>query len=1438
MAEDEMDTSVRVAVRIRPQIPRELIDMCRMCTTVTPNEPQIILGADKAFTFDFVFDTFIQQAEIYNSAVDRLVEGSLKGYNATVLAYGQTGSGKTYTMGTGFETDVHENFEGIIPRAVRHIFAGIERLQQNPYDGNGECLGNIQFSVAAQFMELYNEDIIDLLDPYNKSKVYKIHEDLAGGIAVTGATIKPLNGPTDAMRCLQQGALARTTASTQMNAQSSRSHALFTILIRRQRVISCEESGMPEDDLETLTSKFHFVDLAGSERLKRTGATGERAREGISINCGLLSLGNVISALGDKSKKASHIPYRDSKLTRLLQDSLGGNSQTLMIACISPSDRDFMETLNTLKYANRARNIKNRVQINQDQSSRTISSLRREIAALQLELLEYKQGKRCVDAEGNTSITDAFQESAMLLADNKRMQQRIKAMQETINNLTERNVGLLTNKAVQDWSEAGSDKSVTDLISGYLQEIEKLQARLIESDQMYQQLKKSINSPRNPAFIKAGRSGEMQAELNDLSSDIELKTKLIEQLELSQNRLKIMKQHYEEKLNVLNSKIQNTQQERDQVLANMSMEAGVGGITNSLYDKSDKIKKVRDEYERKISDMQKELRKLQSAQKEHVRQQRELQSQDSQLRTLKNDLFEMKSAKIKLMRKMTEENNRHREEDGRKNKEISKLRKEARKQLNTIKSLEAQQAAKDQILKRRSEQVNALKKDKTKHLSVKAAGRLPNKKNASQAFSARQARIKWESVLRTINRAARSKQAVIELERELERLIAEREDLSRELANVQRRQKIQPTLDLASEEDTLSANLNYIQENITQVQHSIMELEDGKETVNESQALNSMIEDVQTVEEAKFLIEKLSNSAILQTCDIALTNSRLSEREAILNEVQQESQIQQQLLQHVLSNNPSVNISDTFLPHSQYLTSNIAYLQPNNTGIERISEHGNKILPSSPSSRSTSPHPDDSSLKTPKVRRRTALPQDLLFGDVSDKNEMTRSFNQPENSRSFIPLARVPSAPGSLKGLLPMPVNRQTSSKKSASPIFSRKTFDTVTAPVSPRIARKQFLNKASPILDEDVTRTPLALRRLLSREDTDVFSRLGAGQTDPTPGGVIRVTNEKAKLGVPLVCTHVVEGHSSSVLSLLVNDNILYTGSVDRSVKIWDMQHESRPSSLISHPGPIVSLAHDRKTNLLFTACGAFVRVWDNRAGYTKPVKILCSSGSVYTGVSNPGLLQNGESPITALCIGASGNLFSSASDKVRIWDLNSFNCLGKLSGGHQAAVMCVTSWKGENNTDFVATGSKDHYVKVFEVPSNGGLVMPLLHLEPPHYDGVQSLAVTNNALGADAALFSGSRDSGIKRWDLRNGELKQSLNNAHKGWVSGMTISENILLTSCRGGYLRLWNVESCDSLAEIKTDSPINNIVSDRSLIYTAANSGEVRIWRFTNSRGFVS
>lgn len=246
-------------------------------------------------------------------------------------------------------------------------------------------------------------------------------------------------------------------------------------------------------------------------------------------------------------------------------------------------------------------------------------------------------------------------------------------------------------------------------------------------------------------------------------------------------------------------------------------------------------------------------------------------------------------------------------------------------------------------------------------------------------------------------------------------------------------------------------------------------------------------------------------------------------------------------------------------------------------------------------------------------------------------------------------------------------------------------------------------------------------------------------------------------RANVPLHCTHIVDGHSNSVLDLKVHETTLFSAAADRTVKIWDLVTGSISHCLAAHPGPVIAVEYDQKRNLLYSASGAFIRVWDLRTSNSRAIKTLCSSGTTMNGSAPLSLLQSGESPITALCSGPSGSLYTAASDKVRIWDMRSYSCTGKLNGGHQAAVMCVTAWEGPNNSDFVATGSKDHYVKVFEVSSASGLVLPLLHLEPPHYDGVQSLVVGKGSVGVDVELFSGSRDTGIKRWDLRNGELRQ---------------------------------------------------------------------------------
>ncbi|ORX49840.1 hypothetical protein DM01DRAFT_1272729, partial [Hesseltinella vesiculosa] len=272
-------------------------------------------------------------------------------------------------MGTALDEHLHSEQQGIVPRFILDLF---QRLQAKQV---------LDYQVHASFLELYNEDFIDLLNTQTDRRRLNpcdinIRENVSGNIYWTGVREELCTSPQDLLSILTKGSLCRTTGATDMNAVSSRSHAIFTVTLKQT----------------TLTSKFHFVDLAGSERLKRTNAQGDRAREGIAINSGLLALGNVISALGDESRKASHVPYRDSKLTRLLQDSLGGNSQTLMMACVSPAEANFAETLSTLKYANRAKNIRNKVSINQEfaGSSMQANQLRAQLSRLRMELQSLK----------------------------------------------------------------------------------------------------------------------------------------------------------------------------------------------------------------------------------------------------------------------------------------------------------------------------------------------------------------------------------------------------------------------------------------------------------------------------------------------------------------------------------------------------------------------------------------------------------------------------------------------------------------------------------------------------------------------------------------------------------------------------------------------------------------------------------------------------------------------------------------------------------------------------------------------------------------------------------------------------------------------------------------------------------------------------------------
>ncbi|XP_033751505.1 LOW QUALITY PROTEIN: kinesin-like protein KIF27 [Pecten maximus] len=388
------EVNVRVAVRVRPLLPKEKIAGEEICVRVLPNTKQVVVGKDRAFTFDYVLSSKTAQDDVYKSCVESLVKSTFDGYNATVFAYGQTGSGKTFTIGGG-NISCEEEY-GIIPRALKEIFDTIEvNIKKTK-----------KFLVKVSYIEIYKEELQDLLDTETSYKDLHVREDDKGNTVIIGAREVDCESLDDVMTLLEAGTAVRQTGSTQMNEQSSRSHSIFTVVIEQKWTeadvmagkrkpsesseVVDEAINLPQDITHCMSGKFHFVDLAGSERAHRTGNVGDRFKESVHINSGLLALGNVISALGDPKKKSSHIPYRESKITRLLKDSLGGNAQTLMVCCISPATANFDESLNALKYANRARNIKNKPIVNRDVQALRFEEMQCEIKALREELVRQR----------------------------------------------------------------------------------------------------------------------------------------------------------------------------------------------------------------------------------------------------------------------------------------------------------------------------------------------------------------------------------------------------------------------------------------------------------------------------------------------------------------------------------------------------------------------------------------------------------------------------------------------------------------------------------------------------------------------------------------------------------------------------------------------------------------------------------------------------------------------------------------------------------------------------------------------------------------------------------------------------------------------------------------------------------------------------------------
>ncbi|KAM4615073.1 kinesin-like protein KIF21A isoform 2-T2 [Polymixia lowei] len=1563
MSGGQDESTVRVALRIRPQLAREKIEGCHICTYVMPGEPQVFLGKDKAFTYDYVFDMDSQQEALYTHCTEKLIEGCFEGYNATIFAYGQTGSGKTYTMGTGFDVSIGDDELGIIPRAVSHLFRGIEERRQAATE-QGKPVP--EFKINAQFLELYNEEVLDLFDSTRdiearkmKSTI-KIHEDATGGIYTVGVTTRTVTSEAEMMQCLKLGALSRTTASTQMNVQSSRSHAIFTIHLCQVRVCAPDNNDNETDnrlastsemnEFETLTAKFHFVDLAGSERLKRTGATGDRAKEGISINCGLLALGNVISALGDRSKRSTHVPYRDSKLTRLLQDSLGGNSQTVMIACISPSDRDFMETLNSLKYANRARNIKNKVVVNQDRASQQISTLRTEIARLQMELMEYKTGKRMVGEDGVEGINDMVHENSMLQTENNHLRVRVKAMQETIDAQRARLTQLLSDQANQALARAGEgNEEIGNMIHNYIKEIEELRAKLLESEAMSENLRKNLSRASTRSSLYGGgpsfspallapekeatdiiemakkdleklkkkekkkkksvvkeevpdneqergneeAEGEVsdheeaeevegeeddfdiegedsseetdseeldekenfQADLANITCEIAIKQKLIDELENSQRRLHTLKQQYEHKLMMLHSKIRDTQLERDKVLHNM------GSVESCTEEKA---KKIKAEYERKLSSMNKELQKLQSAQKEHARLLKNQSQYEKQLKKLQQDVTEMKKTKVGLMRQMKEQQERNRASECRRNREIATLKKDQRRAEHQLRQLEAQKRQQELILRRKNEEVTALRRQVrptsgkvTRKVSLPEPiqdsshraipGRLQSSGSSSSngarkspvrmgsVYSTRTARAKWQSLERRVTDIIMQRMTISNMEADMNRLLKQREDLTKRRERVSRkREKMavdgadadRSLASLNEEMESLGANIDYINDSIAECQANIMQMEEAKEegdTVDVTAMISSC-----SLSEARFLLDHFMSLSINKGLQAAQKESQVKVMEGRLKQTEINSATQNQLLFHMLKEKAEVN------PELDALLGNA------------LQENGDD---SSSDESTPSPAAESSNLATDllklcgesrprsKARRRTTTQMELLYassGDLSCESP-TGDFSTP-----LLPLTESLEGTASLPGSTP----RQGPDREhTVSPSALSARPAGISGARSPTGAERKSLD-----------RSPLTRRRMLERHTATNSPSPTATPTPPpviaaepkTKGtdykplvaespafegnrGVINpVTAPKTSRGAKLQCVYVAEGHTKPVLCVDATDDLLFTGSKDRTCKVWNLVTGQEIMSLGDHPSSVVSVRYS--SSLVFTVSTAYIKVWDIRDS-AKCIRTLTSSGQVSSGDSCSSLrsltIPPGESQINHIVLNPSGSfLYAAAGNAVRMWDLRKFVSTGKLTG-HLGPVMCLTVDQLGNGQDMVLTGSKDHHVKMFEVAEGvQGSISASHTFDPAHQDGVESLVVHSDS------FYSGSRDYCIKRWDLASKRLLQRSSGAHADYVSalGLVPGSPVLLSGCRGGLLKLWHADSLAPLGEVRGhDSPINSLATNSSQLFTASDDRTVKVWQ---------
>jgi kinesin family protein 4/21/27 len=665
---------------------------------------------------------------------------------------------------------VYEEDQGIVLRVMKDIFDKIVSSE-----------ANVTYTTKVQFLEVYGEEIRDLLDPVaNGANQVQIRETENGEVQMAGAVEETVQTAEQMMQLLEKGTLSRTTGSTLMNVHSSRSHAVFTLMLKQEIK---QPGGL---DVEVRESKFHFVDLAGSERQKRTKSEGKRFKEGIDINKGLLALGNVISALGDDKKRGRvHVPYRDSKISRMLQDSLGGNSRTLMITCISPADVNFEESMTALKYANRARNIKNKPVVN-IKGDQVVAELRGQVQLLQAEVLRLNGGdsggasgaELMAELQANSGgkgsyAADPAMEQRCEVAESE-VQRLSKALQQAKTQMAQMSETALLSRAEADFykskcgtaddseKEQAEKQEAVGVIASYLRQI--------------QELKESVRNNEAELDVARGPQSSAPADQQELiaraRSDIAAAEAAIADAEHTEDadgdsagakdvEVEAMEAEAAESQRVFDQRQRNLSTTVKDLSTNISMKQE---LVDQLERSQAEHEKMKQFYEQKLSEMNEEVRtiqadrerllgevkvaeagvkagqkqtnllkklkekdaelqKLQEKQRQYHEFMRIKERATQQMRELNTQIRNMKKQKVDLAQKLQQERKRMEEQAAARRLEVNRIKKALLKDRADMKLQQLSHEKQERVLRQRVAAITSENKRLQRNqLSGRAAG--------------------------------------------------------------------------------------------------------------------------------------------------------------------------------------------------------------------------------------------------------------------------------------------------------------------------------------------------------------------------------------------------------------------------------------------------------------------------------------------------------------------------------------------------------------------------------------------------------------------------------------------------------------------------------------------------------------------------------------------